>query len=177
MTGQPFDEPYVVYAGLTAVAAEHLAGRTAAAGGQVFRLDLTGVRDTTELCERYGATFAFPFPFRGLAAVVSLVSDLEWLGPRDSRLLLIEGLDDADPEIVFDAAAVLPNIVDRWRTQEQPFVAALVGTRSADVALSALAEENAALVRHAARPHAIPDTGPVTVVDCRTLPKGRAVDT
>lgn len=170
MTGQPSDESYAVFVGMTPEAAEQLASAWAGAGRQVYRLDLRGVGDTSEVCRRYAATFSFPIPSEGLDAVVSLLADLDWLEPQEGHLLLVDGLDEADPQAVFDAVVVLPNIIDRWRSQGTPFVAALVGSTAADMALSALADENHQLLMHGKLPWAAQDTGPVTVVDCRRSP-------
>ena len=106
----------------------------------------------------------FPHETRGLDAAIDLISDLEWFGNPAGYLVIVEGMDRAR-EIVATFARMLPNIVDRWRSQGGIFVVVLKGAESSREAASALASANSALEAAGQLPWAQPGTGAVTVVD------------
>ncbi|NMM17066.1 MAG: barstar family protein [Cellulomonas sp.] len=127
-------------------------------------MDLARVHDRDGLAELLARTFMFPHETRGLDAAIDLISDLEWFGNPAGYLIIVEGMDRAR-EIVATFARMLPNIVDRWRSQGGIFVVVLKGAESSREAASALASANSALEAAGQLPWAQPGTGAVTVVD------------
>ncbi|MDP9906690.1 hypothetical protein [Arthrobacter bambusae] len=132
-------------------------------GMMIFRLDLTGLPDRTALADYLAQEFMYPFRTAGLDAAVSLISDLEWFGNTNGHLVIARGL--ATPSDVGDLfVSILPNITDRWRTQEIPFIVAIDG--KGDRLRSSLQDANDRMDEFARRPWAIPgyDEGAVSVV-------------
>ena len=104
----------------------------------------------------------YPFPTRGLDAAVSLISDLEWFGSSQGYLVGVRGADDSSP-IAGDFVSLFPNILDRWRTQEDiPFIVAI--EEKGERLKAALADANEFMERAGRLPWAQPGVGPVDVV-------------
>ena len=130
-------------------------------GMSVIGLDLTGLLDRPTLVDYLARTFMFPHEARGLDAAVDLISDLGWFGNASGYLVAARGL--AAPSAVSDSfVSILPNIVDRWRSQAVPFVVTIDG--KGDQLQSALLAANRELERAEKLPWAEPGTGAVDVV-------------
>jgi hypothetical protein len=154
--------PFAIHFGASEQATGALRGEAQAAGIDVITVDVSDIHDRGALSDRLADTFHYPFEAHGLDAAISLISDLEWLGASKGHLFIVEGLDDA-PEVLWEMAGILPNIVDRWRTQGLPFVAVLV-SRHRPAAAASLAEANERLDAAGQLPW-INDTRAVIVVD------------
>ncbi|MCZ3386478.1 MAG: hypothetical protein LH630_05840 [Actinomycetia bacterium] len=157
-------EPFAVHLGVGEPLAQRLEYDARAGGASVIRVDLAGVHDRDALAELLAQTFMFPHETRGLDAAIDLISDLEWFGNPAGYLVIVTGMDQA-PEVVAPFARMLPNIVDRWRSQGGAFVVVLEGAESSGEAASALASANSALAAAGKLPWAQPGTGAVTIVD------------
>jgi hypothetical protein len=127
----------------------------------VIRLDLAGLADDAALADYLATAFMFPHETRGLDAAVDLISDLEWFGNSNGYLVVVDGLDRA-PKVVEPFASILPNIVDRWRSQAVPFIVAILMT--SERLTSALAAANRRMDEAGRLPWAQPGTGGVDVV-------------
>lgn len=161
---------FAIHVGLTDHVLETVETECRAAGMSVIRLDLAGLSGATALAEYLATAFMFPHATRGLDAAVDLMSDLDWIGNSNGFLVVVDGLDDA-PNIVEPLAGILPNIVDRWRSQAVPFVIAIL-TMSYELT-SALAAANRAMDNAGRLPWAQPGTGSVDVIAHKTLRAGR----
>jgi len=130
-------------------------------GIRVIELDLTNVPDRPTLGAYLARAFEFPHATEGLDAAVDLISDLESFGDVPGHLVITRGL--VEPSEVGDAfASMLPNIVDRWRSQNVPFEATLDG--SDDHVQSMLLSANQEMDRAGRLPWAQPGTGAVDVI-------------
>jgi hypothetical protein len=127
----------------------------------VIRLDLAGLTDDVALSDYLATAFMFPHETRGLDAAIDLISDLEWFANPNGYLVLVDGLDRA-PNVVQSFAGVLPNIVDRRRSQAVPFI--LVILMNSERLTTALAAENRLMDEAGRLPWAQPGTGGVDVV-------------
>jgi hypothetical protein len=135
-----------------------------ALGASIVHLDLSDVRDRSQLVERLAQVFLFPHEVRGLDAVIDMLSDLEWLG-APAYLVIADGLDAAPGEVSADFSGVLPAIIDRWRTQRIFFVVALIGSEHKREIESALDHTNFQLDEAGKLPWAQPGTGGAPVID------------
>jgi hypothetical protein len=154
-------QPYAVHVG---VDDDLLAGFVAdarSADVSVINLDLSGVSDRAALAAYLSEAFMFPHEARGLDAAIDLISDLEWFGSAGGYLVVVDGLDRA-PNAVEPFASILPNIVDRWRSQARPFIVAI--RASCDRLTSALATANRRMEEAGSLPWAQPGTGVVDVI-------------
>ena len=132
-------------------------------GMTVFELDLQGLPDRLALVEYLAKTFKFPHEIAGLDAAVDLISDLEWFG--NGRGYLVVGRGVTGESVAGEAfVSMLPNIVDRWRSQRVPFVVAIDGQD--DRLQSTLRAANRQMERAGMLAWAQPGTGPADVVLC-----------
>ena len=136
--------PYAIHVGADGDLLARFEAQARAADMSVIRLDLTAVSSRANLAEYLSEAFMFPHETRGLDAAVDLISDLEWW-------------DTVEP-----FASILPNIIDRWRSQGQPFIVVIRGTP--DLLSSALATANRKMDEAGSSPWAQPGTGAVEVV-------------
>lgn len=155
--------PFAIHVGVNSARNQLLEEEARYAGASVLELKLAGVRDRHDLCERLAQTFMFPHECAGLDAALDLISDLEWFGNDDGYLLVVdaEGAPDA---VITDLTGVLPAIVDRWRSQRQPFVVALTNAGNRVILYRLLEHANAALDSAGHLPWAQPGTGTVPIV-------------
>jgi hypothetical protein len=158
-------EPFSVHVAASAALASQLEHAARRAGAGVIHLDLSGVEDRMALGDRLAEVFMFPHRTRGLDAAIDLISDLEWFGNSSGYLVTVDAADTVRRNVLADFAGILPAILDRWRTQGNPFVVVLVGVTHRQAALPALARANSKLAEFAKLPWAPPGTGPVTVLD------------
>jgi hypothetical protein len=127
----------------------------------VFELDLQGLPDRSALVDYLAKTFMFPHEIGGLDAAVDLISDLEWFGNVRGYLVVVRGVAGASA-VGESFVSILPNIVDRWRSQRVPFVVAI---DSQDERLQGiLSAANREMERAGQLPWAQPGTGPAEVV-------------
>jgi hypothetical protein len=131
-------------------------------GMSVIRLDFSEVTTRTELATHVAKAFMFPHEARGMDAALDLMSDLSWFGDRAGYLIVVQNLGQSS-DVVEAFAGVLPNVVDRWRSQNQPFVVLFQG--ECDRLTSALAVANRKMDEAGKLPWAQPGTGAVSV--CR----------
>lgn len=113
-----------------------------AAGALVVRPDLGGVRDRDALVQRLHREFSVPWPISGLDAVVSVLSDMEWLGHEVAGYLVIVDMEDVDEPVALAFADLLPQIADRRRSAGSPLLVALLGAASTDRLERVLARQN-----------------------------------
>lgn len=152
---------FAVHLGVSGSVREQLKADARLHGMMVFELDLTGITDQTALCQYLARKFMYPFPTRGLDAAISLISDLEWFWNTRGHLVLVRGADDSSP-IAGDFVSLFPNILDRWRTQQVPFIVAI--EEKGDHLKGALAGANEFMETAGRLAWAQPGTGPVDVV-------------
>lgn len=119
-------EPFSIHLGIDMSEMSHLEEAARSRGMSVFRLDFSGLEDRDALVDYLARVFMFPHRIVGLDAALDLVSDLGWFGNERGYLVSVEGCDRAS--VVVDLfASILPNIVDRWRAQDVPFVVVIDG--------------------------------------------------
>lgn len=159
--------PCAVHVAVDEALAQRLKDSAATSGDSVMVLELSGVLNRDELSERLAEAFKYPHRAAGLDAAIDLMSDLEWLGEASGYLLLVE-TDGTSEEAASALAGILPAVIDRWRTQETPFVAAILGTEYLDATTRALERTNRALQEFSDLPWTLPGTAPVPVIDHRT---------
>lgn len=153
--------PFVIHVGMDSAALARLEDDARLRGMSVVRLALTGLPDRASLVDHLARAFMFPHEVGGLDAAVDLISDLEWFGNDDGYLVVARGL--ADSSAIGEAfVSMLPNIVDRWRSQAVPFVVAL--DDKGEQLQSALQAANRAMERAGELPWAQPGTGSVDVI-------------
>jgi hypothetical protein len=162
-------EPYAIHVGVDDELLARFDGNAHAAGMSVIRVDLSGVSDRATLADHLAEAFMIPHETRGLDAAVDLISDLEWFGNSSGYLVVVDGLDRATGTAEA-FASLLPNIVDRWRSQALPFIVAICG--SSDLLTSTLAAANHAMDEAGSLPWAQPGTGAVEVVVHDSHPPG-----
>ena len=155
--------PFAIHVGASPDTALQLEQDARTAGASVVQLSLAGVQDRRQLCDRLSQTFMYPHESSGLDAAIDLISDLEWLGSSRGYLLVVDA-DKAPSAVTTDLARILPAIIDRWRSQTQPFVVAITMADVSDVS-RALERANAALDDAASLPWAQPGTGSVLIVN------------
>ncbi|MFK0005098.1 hypothetical protein [Paenarthrobacter sp. NPDC090522] len=161
MSKAAFPQQHSVHLGMTPAESLRWASRGADSGMSVFRLDFTGIVDRQGLIDYLRKEFVFPYRVFGLDAVVSLMSDLEWVGNDQGHVVIASGCDNA-PVVAALFASILPNVVDRWRTRAVPFVV-LLDSQGSDVR-SAVLEANEEMAAAGRLPWAQPGTGSVDIV-------------
>jgi hypothetical protein len=154
-------QPFVIRLGLGGAMLARMEGDARARGMSVFRLELTGVPNRESLIEYLGRQFMFPHDVVGLDAAVDLMSDLEWFGNSKGYLVVAHGLTD-DSEVGEAFVSMLPNVIDRWRSQAVPFVVA-IDSKGSRLQM-ALAAANQQMARAGQLPWAQPGTGSVDVI-------------
>lgn len=153
-------EPYTIHVN---VDPDHACAAADAAGALVLRWPLSAVRDRDELDASAAAVFGFPIATHGLAGLVDLVSDLEWLETEGGVVLVIDAAGARDA-VVADVASILPDVADRWRSGSVAFEAFLTGVADVDAVAAALERANAALDDAGRVPWSRPDIARVPVV-------------
>lgn len=153
--------PFVIHLGLDERALARMEGDARSQGMSVVRLMLTGLPGRKSLVDYLARQFMFPHEVAGLDAVVDLISDLEWFGNANGYLVVARGLADGS-EAGEAFVSMLPNIVDRWRSQDVGFIVA-IDSRGSRLQ-SALAAANREMAQAGELPWAQPGTGPVDVI-------------
>lgn len=138
-----------------------LEGRARTRGMTVIHLDLEDIADRDSLLSYLGREFLFPSEARGLDAAIDSMSDLEWFDNSNGYLVTVRGLDDASL-IAEPFLSILPNVVDRWRSQAVHFIVVL--TSDGGRLRGALDAANRDMARSGALPWAQPGTGAVDIV-------------
>lgn len=169
MNTDAIGEPFAIHLGVDAPLLARFKADARSRGMSVIELDLAGVSDAAALSDYLAAAFMFPHETTSLDAAIDLISDLEWFGNAGGYMVLTRGLRDSSP-IADSFASLLPNIVDRWRSQAVPFVIAIHGR--GDRLEAALLAANDAMERAGRLPWAQPGTGAVDVI---VHPAGRGV--
>lgn len=155
------EQPFAIHFGTSKDLIARFEAEARSRGMSVIELDLTDLSDRSALADYLAKAFSFPHRTTGLDAAVDLISDLEWLGNAAGYLVIARGLSDISD--VSDAfVSMLPNIVDRWRSQAVPFVVA-IETNDERVRARLLAA-NDEIARAGKLPWAQPDTGAVDVI-------------
>ena len=152
---------FVIHLGVEAVLLDRLRFTARARGMTVIELDMTRAADAISLSTYLARAFRFPHKVVGLDAAIDLISDLEWFGNDKGYLVVARGLPDSSP-IAEMFASLLPNIVDRWRSQGVPFLGAIDGAGPRLV--GAMRAANDELERASRLPWAQPGVGPVEFV-------------
>ncbi|MGO4249511.1 hypothetical protein AB4Y87_20035 [Paenarthrobacter sp. RAF54_2] len=152
---------YAVHLGVTESLLDQLKADARSHRMMVFELDFSGLSDVTALCQYLESKFMYPYRTAGLDAAIDLISDLEWFGNTHGYLVTVRGATDASP-VAGAFGSLLPGILDRWRTQEVPFVITIEekGYRLK----AAVADANEVLEDAGRLPWSQPGTGPVDVV-------------
>ncbi|WP_022910149.1 barstar family protein [Aestuariimicrobium kwangyangense] len=152
---------FVIHLGSGAPELVRLADEACERGMRVIELDLQGLVDRSALVDYLAKAFMFPHEIVGLDAAVDLISDLEWFGNSRGYLVIARGVVGTTA-VGETFVSILPNIVDRWRSQRVPFVVAIDGE---DERLqSVLASANREMERAGKLACAQPGTGPTEVV-------------
>lgn len=160
----PAPDAHVVHVGVHEQTKSRFVEDARSRGLSVFSLDLSGIKERGELADLLSRTFMFPYETRSLDAAIDLISDLEWFGNPEGYLLEVDGIDP--PSVAAETlAGMLPNIVDRWRSQGPAFAVVVAGTDPDDRFGQALAAANLAMDREGRLPWAQPGTGAVSVVN------------
>lgn len=152
---------FVIHLGMNRDQLARLQGDARSRGMTVIELDLQGIPDRSALVDYLAKTFMFPHEVAGLDAAVDLISDLEWFGNARGYLVTVRGLVGT-AAVGESFVSILPNVVDRWRSQQVPFVVAIEGQD--DRLHSALLAANRDMERAGKLPWAQPGTGPAEVV-------------
>jgi hypothetical protein len=142
-----------------------LRGRIAPDSASVTVVKVGHADSRDELVSTIASAFDVPHEIRGLDAILSVLSDLEW-HPLPSGFVFVlrdlDGLHEKQPRLFRDLIKILPPLVDRWRTRGVPFQVVLVGTER----VRREAKEVMAQVERAFRDSPWPaDYRPVVVVD------------
>lgn len=161
MNADTIGEPFAIHLGVDACLLARFKADARSRGMSVIELDLAGVSDTATLSNYLASAFMFPHETTGLDAAIDLISDLEWFGNARGYVILARGLRDSSP-IADSFSSLLPNIVDRWRSQAVPFVIVIEGR--GDRLEAALVAANDAMARAGRLPWAQPGTGAVDVI-------------
>lgn len=156
--------PFAIHVGVPESTSSLFEESARSAGASVIHLDLSAIDGIDTLQRRLSQTFLFPVDTGGLDSALDFISDLEWLGATDGYLVIVHGLDSS-PEAIEPFASILPNIVDRWRSQGRPFVVLILGNESRQRALSVLADANLRMDNAGKLPWAQPGTGAVPILD------------
>lgn len=153
--------PFAIHTGLGERALAQMESEARSHGMSVVRLTLAGLPGRKSLVDYLAREFMFPHEVAGLDAAVDLISDLEWFGNSNGYLVIARGLAEGS-EVGEAFVSMLPNIVDRWRSQNVAFIVAIdsMGCRLQ----SALAAANQEMARAGELPWAQPGTGPVDIV-------------
>lgn len=161
MSAADIERAFVIHLGMSRSQLVQLADDARSRGMSVIELDLHDVSGRLGLVEYLARAFMFPHEIGGLDAAVDLISDLEWFGNDRGYLVVASGVSGttvAGESFV----SILPNIIDRWRSQAVPFVVAIDGED--DRVRSSLFEANCEMERAGKLPWAQPGTGPADVV-------------
>ena len=118
-------EPYVIHIRMEAEPLARLQEEARRAGMAVYVVDLSSIVDEAELTSYLSDMFGFPHLIRGLDAILDLLSDLDWIGNTNGYLMVVKGAVDSLVRESF--VWLLPSLLDRWRSREVPFVAAVEG--------------------------------------------------
>ena len=118
-------EPYVIHIRMEAGPLARLQEEARRAGMAVYVVDLSNIADETALTSYLSDMFGFPHFIRGLDAVLDLLSDLDWIGNINGYLMVVKGAVDSSVGESF--VSLFPNLHDRWRSREVPFVTAIEG--------------------------------------------------
>jgi hypothetical protein len=161
MTAYGISRPFVIHLGVGDRLLQHFENYAHARGESIVRLELSGVTDREMLVLYLSDMFKFPHEVRGLDATIDLMSDLEWLGGAAGYLIEIRGLGRV-PSVSDAIASMLPNMVDRWRSQGTPFTVTI--DESDDRFRSALSNANRTMAEAGRLPWAQPGTGEVEIV-------------
>lgn len=154
------ENSFTIHLGLDDVQMSGLKADARSRGMNVIELDLARVSNRRELGEYLAEAFMFPHPTSGLDAAVDMISDLEWIGSESGYLIVARGA--REPSTAVDSfVSILPNIVDRWRSQAVPFVVAIDGC--GEQLRSALLAANREMERAGNLAWAQPGTGAVIV--------------
>lgn len=152
---------FAIHLGMDAAQLGRLQDDARSQGMSVIELDFEGIPDRSGLIDYLAKAFMFPHEIGGLDAAVDLISDLEWFGNPRGYLVTVRGLVGSRA-VGESFVSILPNVVDRWRSQRVPFV---VATDGQDKRLqSALLAANSEMERAGTLPWAQPGTGPAEVV-------------
>lgn len=162
MTRRLSEQPYAIHVGVSDDLLTRFETDARSAAMSVIALDLSEAFDSATLADYLSKVFMFPHETRGLDAAVDLISDLEWFGNTSGYLIVVNGLDRTGDEVVESFAGILPNIVDRWRSQGQAFIVAIRG--SCERLTSTLAVANRQIEQAGSLPWAQPGTRAVEVV-------------
>lgn len=98
--------------------------RALEAGRSVFDVNAGTARSADDLVAEISREFLVPHEVRGLDALLSVLSDLDWLANEAGYLLVLSGATDLrrDSEDLFrKLVRILPHLCDRWRTRSVPF--------------------------------------------------------
>lgn len=151
---------FTIHLGLDATRFSRLETDARSHGMHVIELNLESIHNGRELGEYLAGVFKFPHATSGLDAAVDMISDLEWIGCESGYLIIARGT--REPSLAADSfVSILPNIVDRWRSQAVPFVVAIDG--KGEQLQAALLAANREMERAGNLPWAQPGTGAVRV--------------
>ena len=160
MSTADIERTFVIHLGMGDRQLARLAEDARSRGMTVIELDLQGIVDRSGLVDHLAKAFTFPHNIHGLDAAADLISDLEWIGNIRGYLVVVRGVAGATGVGEF-FVSMLPNIVDRSRSQGVPFVVAIDAQDERIQAALSLA--NLDMEQAGQLPWAQPGTGPAEV--------------
>lgn len=110
-------------------------------GRSVFDVDAGTVQTTHELVAGVSRGFLVPHDVRGFDALLSALSDLDWLANENGYLFVLNGLTELrhNNEDLFNRLVrILPHLCDRWRARSTPFQIVLHTDRATVDSIEAL---------------------------------------
>lgn len=161
MSTADIERTFMIHLGMGDRQLARLAEDARSRGMTVFELDFNGLLgDRSALVDYLAKAFKFPHDVHGLDAAADLISDLEWIGNTRGYLVVARAVAGAKA-VGESFVSMLPNIVDRWRSQGVPFVVAI--DAQDERIQAALSSANLDMEQAGQLPWAQPGTGPAEV--------------
>jgi hypothetical protein len=133
-------------------------------GGTVLELDVATIQDVGSLETALISTFQIPYPSRGFQSLIDYGSSLdEWMDATGGFAFFITGIDDCPEPVGRQLVAILPFMIDRWRSTGIAYDAQLVATASRSALLDELRSSNSRLKAFGGMPDRVVESGPIPV--------------
>jgi hypothetical protein len=133
-------------------------------GGAVLELDVAKVEDLDALERALIRTFHIPYPSRGFQSLIDYGSSLgEWMDSTRGFMLFVTGIDGCPEPVARQLVAILPFMIDRWRSIGIAYDTQIVATTSRSALLDELRSSNSRLKAFGELPDRVVESGPVPV--------------
>jgi hypothetical protein len=106
--------------------------------------DFASTRDDSELVQAAARDFAVPHPIMGLDALLSGLSDLEWMPSTEGYVWQIDGVPELrrrDEQLTRRFLRVAGHLIDRWRGTRTPFRIVIPGGDQLEVLVATVLEQ------------------------------------